>query len=120
MSAKKNKQSADYLAKEVAAERVIKEVEQPIQISRFGVIPKSGEPNNWRLIVDIFNSYGKSINISSILYVTVDQAVLGIILKLRPAGMELAKVDVEKNYWNIPVHCEDRFGASLWSIWLKS
>lgn len=105
------------MAKEVAAERVIKVVEQPIQISRFGIIPKSGEPNNWRWIVDIFNPYGKSINIP---YVTVDQAVLGIILKLRPAGMELAKVDVEKNYWNIPVHCEDRFGASLWSIWLKS
>jgi hypothetical protein len=60
LSAKANMQSARanptvvaaYL-EEVAAGRVISHVEYPIQICRFGVIPKSVTPNKWRLIVDL-------------------------------------------------------------------
>ena len=64
-SVKKNLQSAtehpevtdQYIQKEVDESRVIgpfssKEV-QRVHLSRFGVIPKSHQPNKWRLIVDL-------------------------------------------------------------------
>ena len=104
---------SDYLEKEVATGQVLAQVEGPIQISRFGVIPKSGSPNKWRLIVDLSYPHGRSVNdgvskdLSSIQYATIDQAVLNI-LKLGP-GTELAKVDVEQAYRNIPVHWEVRW-----------
>lgn len=104
----------DYLEKEVTAGRVVSGVEQlPLQISRFGAIPKSGEPGSWRLIVDLSYPQGRSVNhsiskdLSSIQYATIDQAVAGI-MRLGP-GAELAKVDVERAYRNVPVHQEDRW-----------
>ena len=81
---------SDNLEKEVAAGRVLAQVEGPIEISRFGVIPKSGSP---RLIVDLSYPHGRSVNdgvskdLSSIQYATIDQAVLNT-LKLGP-GTEL-------------------------------
>ena len=33
-----------------------------VHINRFGVIPKSGQPGKWRLIVDISYPNGKSVN----------------------------------------------------------
>ena len=33
-----------------------------VHINRFGVIPKSGQPRKWRLIVDLFHPNSKSVN----------------------------------------------------------
>ena len=33
-----------------------------VAISRFGVIPKGGQPDKWRLIVDLFLPEGRSVN----------------------------------------------------------
>ena len=117
--AKANMQSAlakpevirEYLDKEVKAGRVIGQIEQPIQISRFGLIPKA-EADKWRLIVDLSHPLGCSVNDgvsrewSSIRYATIDQAVVAILK--RGQGTELAKVDVEQAYRNVPIHKDDR------------
>lgn len=103
----------EYLKKEVIAGQVIPKMGQPVQVSRFGTIPKSGEPGSWRLIVNLSYPHGRSVNdnihknLSSIRYVTVDQAVRHII-ELGP-GTKLAKIDVKQAYRNVPVHGEDRW-----------
>ena len=121
LPAKKNMRSAtdngtvveEYLRKEVSAGRVIAGVQQAVQVSRFGAIPKAGEPNSWRLIVDLSYPHGRSVNdsiskeLSSIRYATVDQAVQCILD--RGPGTELAKIDVEQAYRNVPVHEDDRW-----------
>ena len=56
----------DYLQKEVALGRVIGPVllsrVPNVQINRFGVIPKNHQPGKWRLIVDLSDPAGFSIN----------------------------------------------------------
>ena len=82
-------------------------------ISRFGVIPKRGQGNQWRLILDLSHPTGRSVNdgisreLSSLSYASVDQAVERI-LELGP-GTLLAKCDIKQAYRNVPVHPEDRF-----------
>ena len=55
-----------------------------VQISRFGVIPKS-QPGKWRLILDLSHPDGKSVNdgidqeICSLTYSSVDQAAQCIV-----------------------------------------
>ena len=69
--AKNNMQSAlqhslvvkDYLQYEIALGRVIGLSRVPsIQINCFGVIPKNHQPEKWRLIVDLSDPAGFSIN----------------------------------------------------------
>ena len=46
----------DYLEKELVANIVVtvpQEFQKGIQVSRFGVIPKSNQPGKWRLILDL-------------------------------------------------------------------
>ena len=56
----------DYLQNEIALGRVIGPVSMSrvpsIQINRFGVIPKNHQPGKWRLIVDLSDPAGFSIN----------------------------------------------------------
>ena len=106
----------EYLEAEVQAGRVIGPLAQgevqPLQISRFDVIPKSGQPGKWRLILDLSHPDGLSVNdsidsqLSSMRYTHIDDAVK-LILGL---GQEtyMAKVDIEQAYRNIPVHPQDR------------
>ena len=83
-----------------------------VHINHFGVIPKSGQPGMWRLIVDLSHPSGESINdgvdpaLCSLSYPSVDEAAR-IIADLG-RGTILAKLDIESAYRNMPVHPEDR------------
>ena len=97
VQAKNNMQSAllhpsvveDYLQKEVALGRVIGPFSLSrvpnLQISHFGVIPKNHQPGKWRLIVDLSDPAGSSVNdgidreLCSLKYVSVDDAVRSIL-----------------------------------------
>ena len=106
---------ADYLATELRAGRVVeipKECVPAVQISRFGVIPKASQPGKWRLILDLSSPDGSSVNDGidaehcSIAFATVDMAMRKITELGR--GTQLAKVDIEHAYRNVPVHPDDR------------
>ena len=83
-----------------------------VHVNRFGVIPKSGRPGKWRLIVDLSHQEGKSVNsrvdphLCSLMYVKVDQ-VVDRLLEIG-LGVELVKLDVKNAYRNVPVHPENR------------
>ena len=83
-----------------------------LHINRFGVIPKSGKPGKWRLIVDLSHPEGRSVNsgidpqLCSLSYVRLDQVVEQL-LTLGP-GTQLAKLDIKSAYRIVPVHPEDR------------
>ncbi len=80
-------------------------------VSRFGVIPKRGQTNKWRLILDLSYPPGSSVNdgisleMSSLYYVSVDTAVRQILELGR--GALLAKMDIDHAYRNVPVHPDD-------------
>ena len=82
------------------------------QISRFGVIPKSHQPNSWRLIFDLSHPKTGSINegipnkLSSIKYVTIDDAINSI-LSMGPYTL-MAKIDIKSAFRLLPVHPADR------------
>ena len=123
MSGKRNMVSAvqhpgpdqQYLASEQEAGRIagpFREQEVPeVHVSRFGVIPKSGKPDEWHLILDLSFPPDKSVNdgidqqLCSLRYPTVDQAVAHILRVGQ--GAVLAKVDVAHAFRNIPVHPDD-------------
>ena len=106
-----------YLAKEVALNRVAGPFPIPpihgLHISPFGVIPKRGQPGQWRLILDLSSPRGYSVNDGipkdpySLHYTSVDDAIR-ILLQLGP-GELMAKFDVESAYRNVPIHHEDRY-----------
>ncbi len=85
---------------------------QIVVISRFGLIPKRGQPGQWRLIQDLSHPPGHSINdgidkdLCSLVYVTVDIAIEQI-TKLGQ-GSRLAKIDIQHAYHIIPIHPQDR------------
>ena len=105
-----------YLASEHEAGRIagpFREHEVPeVHVNRFGVIPKSGKPDEWRLILDLSFPPDRSVNdgidqhLCSLRYPTVDQAVAHILRVGQ--GAVLAKVDVAHAFRNIPVHPDDR------------
>ena len=70
--------------------------------SRFGVFPKSHQPEKWRLIADLLHTEGASVNdgiekeICSLTYSTVDNAI-GIIRDMGK-GTRLVKFDIESAY----------------------
>ena len=122
-SAKRNMLSAsehqsvidDYLAKECSLGRILGPIVKgslPLQINRFGVIPKPNQPGKWRFIVDLSSPEGASVNdgvstdLCSLTYASIDDAVALIIRKGR--GTRLAKVDLENAYRMVPVHPDDR------------
>ena len=105
----------DYLRKEREAGCVIGPVDAkslpPVQVSRFGVIPKS-QPGKWRLIVDLSHPAGSSVNdgiepeLCTLKYTSVDEAVRRLVA-MGPGAL-LAKLDVERAYRIVPVHPTDR------------
>ena len=82
-------------------------------ISRFGVIPKSHQPNKWRFIIDLLHPKGKSVNddihvrkdLCSMLYISVDDAIRQIITLGQ--GTLLAKIDIKTAFRLISVHPAD-------------
>ena len=106
----------EYLRIEVTTSRVAGPFCQSaisgVHISRFGVIPKSHQPNKWRLIVDLSHPKHHSINdgvpssLCSIHYITIEDAVQKI-MALGPGTM-MAKIDIKSAFRLIPVHPTDR------------
>ena len=68
-------------------------------VSRFGVIPKSYQPEKWRIIVDLSHPKRKSVNdgipksLCSMSYITTDDAISRILTLGK--GTLLAKIDVK-------------------------
>ncbi len=100
-----------YLANELGTGRIVGLLpgdEERVHINRFGVIPKPHQPGKWRLITDLSNPRGGSVNdgisrdLCSMAYSSVDQAVQCIIRLGR--GAVLAKFDLESAYRAVPVH----------------
>ena len=83
-----------------------------IQISRFGVIPKSHQKDKWRLIVDLSHPKSRSVNdgipksLCGLSYITVDDAI-NKILELGPNTL-MAKIDIKSAFRLLPVHPADR------------
>ena len=106
----------EYTAEEITQHRVIgsspKSAVPGVYISGFGVIPKRHIPNKWRLIVDLSNPTGHSVNdgipksLCSLYYVNADVAVR-LILNAGP-GVLLAKKDVKHAFCLLPDHPADR------------
>ena len=107
----------DYLGKEVRLGRVVVITAEEaagagVHISRFGVIPKSSQPGKWRLIVDLSDPVGSSVNdgisreLCSLSYVSIDDAARMVVQRGR--GALLAKLDVESAYRIMPIHPDDR------------
>ena len=120
--AKKNMRSAtdvphvvsNYLDTECRLGRVVTLDEvaaQAVQISPFGVIPKRGVPDGWRLILDLSSPPGYSVNDGidaakcSLKYSTIDQAV-NICRNLGRAPL-LSKLDIKSAYRMVSVHPDD-------------
>jgi len=109
-----------YLANELALGRVAGPFPDNfpgIMISRFGVIPKSGQPGKWRLIVDLSAPALASVNDgistldSGMAYSSVADAAR-IILQLGQ-GTEMAKIDIASAFRLIPVHPDDRYPLGM-------
>jgi len=124
-SARKNMQSArdhpevvsEYLHKELERGVLLgpfsPEVVPEVIVSKFGVIPKSGQPGKWRLIVDLSHPEAASVNsgispeLCSLNYVKVDDVAKRLINMGR--GALMAKIDIKSAYRMVPVHPEDRY-----------
>ena len=106
-----------YLQKQLSLGRMLgpfnsTEVQQPVHINRFGVIPKGHNTGKWRLITDLSFPHGLSVNdginssLCSLCYTTVDD----IAAEVATLGKDalIAKVDIESAYRLLPVHPHDR------------
>ena len=106
----------EYLANEREARRLLGQLTQKetegVQISPFGVIPKSHQPSKWRLILDLSSPKGGSVNdgisrqLCSLSYLAVDD-VAEVALQLG-RGAKLPKLDIAKAYRMVPIHLDDR------------
>ena len=108
----------DYLDREVKEGRIwevgsVQEAtDMGVHCSPFGVIPKRSSPGKWRLIVDLSAPEGLSVNdgipkeLCSLGYMSVDDVVAQVLKMGR--GSEMAKIDVQQAYRNVPVHPDDR------------
>ena len=107
-----------YLQEEVMSGRVLGPLHlgsiPGVQVSPFGVIPKSHSPGKWRLIVDLSSPSGSSVNdgicpeMCSLSYISVDDIDVSKIVASLGRGTLLAKVDIKSAYGIVPVHREDR------------
>ena len=83
-----------------------------VHLNRFGVIPKSSQPVKGRLIVDLSDPEGRSVNdsiqpeVCTLQYVRVEDVVQELV-RLRP-GAKMAKLDIRSAYRMVPVHPQDR------------
>lgn len=106
-----------YLSKEMQAGRIVcvgpveKAPELKVHISPFGVIPKKGRANCWRLILDLSSPDGKSVNDGickewcSLQYLSMSEVVDKVLSK-GPSAL-LGKMDIKQAYRNIPVAAQD-------------
>ena len=104
----------EYLSKECAEGRILgplpPELFLSVQINRIVVIPK-GSTGKWCLIVDLSTPEGFSVNdnidetLCSLFDISIEDAVQEIMAKGQ--GSQLAKIDIQSAYRNIPVHPED-------------
>jgi hypothetical protein len=84
----------------------------PLQVNRFGVIPKGHNTGKWRLITDLSYPPGQSVNdgidpeLCSLSYTSVE--AVARVVAAYPPGALLAKVDIESVYRLVPVHPSDR------------
>lgn len=82
-------------------------------VSPIGLIPKSHQPGEWRLIVDLSSPEGSSVNdgisceLCSLRYASLDDAVE--IIRELGQGALLAKLDLRKAYRMVPVHPSDHW-----------
>ena len=125
-SAKRNIPSADehpeiisdYIDKECSLGRILgpfspNDIEPPVQVSRFGVIPKGHTPGKWRLILDLSSPEGESVNDGiapddcSLRYLKIKEVATAV-LKSGPRT-EMAKIDIQNAYRIVPVHPADRY-----------
>ena len=124
-SSKKNKASAyqhpditdAYLSNEIRLGRVAGPFLFPpisnLHVNSFGVIPKKGQPNKWRLILDLSSPLGASVNEGinpedyPLQYIQVDD-IIKMVWKFGKGAL-MAKFDVETAYRNIVVHPCDRY-----------
>lgn len=107
----------DYLAEEVAKGRVAGPFPAPpfafLHCSPFGVIPKKGQPDKWRLILDLSSPVYHSVNDGiarddfSLQYISVDDAIR-ILMRLGPGAL-MAKFDVQSAYRNIALRPDERY-----------
>ena len=78
---------------------------------------KSIQISAWRLILDLSHPAGHSINdgiekpACSLTYIIVDEVVQKVLLPGR--GCQLAKIDIESAFRNVPVHPQDRHLLAL-------
>lgn len=83
-----------------------------LHVSSFGVIPKGGQPGQWRLIVDLSSPPGASVNDGidpdsfSLQYIRVDN-IIDMVGRLGPGAL-MAKFDVQAALRNVAVHPTDR------------
>ena len=83
-----------------------------MQVSSLGAVPKKHSIDKWRLILDLSHPVGTSVNdgidpaLRSLTYMKVDYAVQHVLALRR--GCQLAKIDIEAAFRNIPVHPHDR------------
>ena len=87
-----------------------------VQISPFGVIPKSSQPGRsiykWRLIINLSAPDGSSVNdgidekLCSLTYVKVDDITEQVLASGK--GSLMAKMDVESAFRILPVHLDDK------------
>ena len=70
-------------------------------MSRFGVIPKRGKPNSWRLILDLSFPSESSKSDFPVVYSTVQDAIRMIVRTGK--GALMAKFDIEKAYRIVPI-----------------
>ena len=111
----------DYIQEELDSRRLITIPHDSIpgiQLSPFGVIPKRGQSNKWRLIVDLSSPRGYSVNdgidssLTSVQYTSIDEATnfihqLGI-------GTLMAKLDLKSISLSTPMidHCSVHCGRT--------
>ena len=75
------------------------------------MIPKSGPPGRWRLIVDLWSPHDASVNdrisaaLASVRYARIDDAVRFLLRFSCP--VRLAKIDLRDAYRIIPVHSDE-------------
>ena len=87
-------------------------LQPPVHINRFGIIPKKHQEGKYRLIVDTSYPDGESINdgidpdVCSLTYLKLEEVVHAVGRKGK--GALLAKIDLESTYRIIPVHPSDR------------
>ena len=98
---------AEYLEKEMRLGRMLgpfepRQLTIPLQINRFGVIPKGRNTGKWRLITNLSYPPGHSVNdgidptLCSLTYTTVEE-ITQLITQFQPGAL-LAKIDIDSAY----------------------